>query len=65
MPEDYNFETFQRKKKLPRKTRSYRLSMEDIALLESLSEEMGLSHTSVIVTAIRDLAKRKKIEVKQ
>jgi predicted transcriptional regulator len=41
---------------------SYRLSETAQQLLEALAKDMGSSRTQVIETAIRDLAKRRKVE---
>jgi fructose-specific phosphotransferase system component IIB len=49
-----------KKRKIPR---TYRLSAEAIALMEALAADMGIPHTSIVETALRDLAKRRKVEV--
>jgi predicted transcriptional regulator len=42
---------------------SFRLSETAQQLIEALSKDMGSSRTQVIETAIRDLAKRRKVEI--
>ena len=47
----------------PRKiARTFRLSVTDIRLLETLVEEMGQSQATVISLAIRDLARKRKVK---
>lgn len=42
---------------------SYRLSQTAHQLLEALAKDMGSSRTQVIETAIRDLAKHRKVNI--
>jgi hypothetical protein len=44
---------------------SFRLTPEALRLLGLLGKELGLNQTSVLETAIRELAKRKGIERKK
>jgi hypothetical protein len=46
---------------MDRKPASFRLTIVALRLLSILSESLGLSHTAVVETAIRELAKRNKI----
>jgi uncharacterized protein involved in type VI secretion and phage assembly len=56
---DFNYQVYQ-KKANPRKPRTYRLEESDIAYIEAKAVETGLSHTGVIVMALRALAKAEK-----
>lgn len=48
-----------------KKGTSYRLSDHVHALIEALADDMGSSKTQVVELAIRDLAKRRKVEAKK
>jgi hypothetical protein len=44
---------------------SYRLSETAHAIIKALAQDMGSSQAQVIELAVRDLAKRRKIETKE
>ena len=46
-----------------KKATAYRLSATAKRLIEAISKDMGVTQTSVIEVAVRDLAKNRKIEV--
>lgn len=48
---------------MDRKPTSFRLSTTALRLLCLLAESLGLSQTGVVETAIRELAKRNKIQI--
>jgi len=50
-------------KPAPKKATSFRLSTEAMGLLAALSNHMGISQTSVIEVAIRDLARERGVAV--
>ncbi|MCX6360843.1 MAG: hypothetical protein NT029_13600 [Armatimonadetes bacterium] len=45
----------------PRRTASFRLRPETSALLDALAQDTGLTRTSVIELAVRDLAKLRRV----
>jgi hypothetical protein len=47
-----------RKNRLPSQLRSYRMQTQDLAILERLSEALGLSHAAVLRRSLRELAAR-------
>jgi hypothetical protein len=44
---------------------SFRVSSEAVRLIKVLSDEKGISQASIVEIAIRDLAKREKIEIQK
>jgi predicted DNA-binding protein len=48
----------------PKKQTAIRFSRDAERLLDALKQDMGLTATAIIELAIRDLAKRRKVEVR-